>query len=150
DVENPPCAESPFLGLGHSGCSQSNHEPACPAHRDAHAPGRGPLVDDVVAWLNAHTGGPQPPAAAPAADLRERHPRSATALTALRYARNVDADAGRNLFAFGLRNRAFLGSSLRWCLGLDAGIRIGRNTRYWDDVTAGGGAYVGATFRQVM
>jgi hypothetical protein len=208
------------------------------------------VEDDVVAWLNGHTGGPAPPPAPPAPELPEPSPPSASSLMSLRYARTVDADragGAANLFAFDLRNRFFLGSSIRYCLGLDAeigatstgvayeaeaylagvsvpfgrgsyvslcagaglggiggalpfgwqfpveagaevqvgpirllgwakatwvagadarkdgsdlplgdefsagaGIRIGGNTRYWADVTAGAGVYIGATYRRLV
>jgi alpha-beta hydrolase superfamily lysophospholipase len=93
------------------------------AHDLVHEPRREEIVRDVLAWLDAHTGGGG--AAFPAPDLgRELNgdahkPSAAVAVEAV-YRRNANPEDGGHLFGGALRTRFLLGRRLVWPLALDA------------------------------
>jgi alpha-beta hydrolase superfamily lysophospholipase len=92
------------------------------AHDLVHEPGQEQVVGDVLAWMDAHTGGPATAFAEP--DLTRplrgdgRKPSASVALEA--GYRRGEGDTGGHAGGGGLRARALLGRRLAWPLALEA------------------------------
>ena len=110
------------------------------AHDLVHEPRRADVFADVVAWMDAHTGGaPASLAAAPDGPIEVSAPSLGVAFEG-GYRQGDDVHLG----GVGLRARAFFGARLAWPVGLDAEIFGGDVLTYRAAVYPVGVAWVDA------
>lgn len=101
-------------------------------HDLVHEPRRAEVTADLLAWLDAHTGGPAPAWPAEPLDRRlrgdGRKPAVSLALEA-GYRRDGGDDPG-NAGGVATRARALLGRRIAWSIGLDADVFVGSRFSY--------------------